>query len=79
VVSNPYALAIKDDTACIDAGANTLLSVALDGSVTGVTAFLVAPLLIQNYHLLIQGLPPGLDPENPRRKFNCNRYPQVSQ
>jgi len=39
-------------------GANTLLSVALDGSgVTGVTAFLVAPLLIQNYHLLIQGLP----------------------
>lgn len=62
VVTNPYALAIQGDTAyVVDAGANTLISVALDGSgITGVTPFTSRPFpnpFFQNGEFT---LPPGV-------------------
>ncbi|TVP61134.1 MAG: ScyD/ScyE family protein [Nodularia sp. (in: Bacteria)] len=69
IVSNPYALAIQGDTAYIaDAGANTLLSVALDGSgITGVVPFFSTPFENPEFPPLDpdQPLPPGID-------FNTN-------
>ncbi|MDB9376148.1 ScyD/ScyE family protein [Nodularia sphaerocarpa] len=57
VISNPYALAIQGDTAyVVDAGANTLISVALDGSgITDVVPFFSR--LFQN--AVFPELPPG--------------------
>lgn len=59
VISNPYALAIQDDTAYVaDAGANTLISVALDGSgITGVVPFFSTPFENPEF--------PPLDPDQP--------------
>lgn len=69
VITNPYALAIQGDTAyVVDAGANTLLSVALDGSgITGVTPFLSRPFDNPVFPPPVPGqpLPPGVIPGAP--------------
>ncbi|MCG6133460.1 MAG: ScyD/ScyE family protein [Nostoc sp. LLA-1] len=59
VITNPYALAIQGDTAYVaDAGANTLISVALDGSgITGVVPFFSRPFANPEF--------PPLDPDQP--------------
>jgi hypothetical protein len=65
VVSNPYAMAIKDDTAYVaDGGGNTIYSVKLDGS-EEVKAIPVPTQTINNpeYPPISPDLPPGLAPE----------------
>ncbi|HYW21679.1 MAG TPA: ScyD/ScyE family protein [Nodularia sp. (in: cyanobacteria)] len=69
VISNPYALAIQGDTAYVaDAGANTLISVALDGSgITDVVPFFSRPFENAVFPALPPGQepPPGVDPNAP--------------
>jgi len=65
VVSNPYAMAIKDDTAYVaDGGGNTIYSVKLDGS-EEVKAIPVPTQTVNNpeYPPISPDLPPGLAPE----------------
>lgn len=64
VISNPYALAIKGDTAYVaDGGGNTVYSVKLDGS--EVQALAVPTQLINNpeYPPISPNLPPGVVPD----------------
>ncbi len=64
IVSNPYSLAIKGDTAYVgDGGANTVYKVKLDGS--EVKAIPVPTQLINNpeYPPILPGLPPDIVPD----------------
>jgi hypothetical protein len=64
VISNPYALAIRGETAYVaDGGGNTIYSVKLDGS--GVDAIAVPTQLVNNpeYPPISPNLPPGVVPD----------------
>jgi hypothetical protein len=64
VISNPYALAIRGETAYVaDGGGNTVYSVKLDGS--GVEALPVPTQLVNNpeYPPISPNLPPGVVPD----------------
>ncbi|MBD1925196.1 ScyD/ScyE family protein [Trichocoleus sp. FACHB-90] len=72
VITNPYALTIKGNTAyVVDAGANTLVNVALDGSgITGVTPFFSRPFANPEFPPIdpnqpLPPPPPGVDPNAP--------------
>jgi PEP-CTERM motif len=76
VISNPYALAIKGDTAYVaDGGGNTIYSVKLDGS--GVKAIPVPKQLVKNpvFPPPIPGLPPGVVPDTPPAELLLQSVP----
>ncbi len=79
VITNPFAIAFKGNTAyVVDAGANDLVSVALDGS--GITRAVPLPLLpFANPQLPPPGpgiiVPPGIDPENPPQEILLQSVP----
>ncbi|MBW4557635.1 MAG: ScyD/ScyE family protein [Trichormus sp. ATA11-4-KO1] len=79
VITNPYALAIQGDTAYVaDAGANTLLSVALDGSgITNVVPFFSRPFENAVFPELPPGQqpPPGVDPDAPLNEIPLQPVP----
>lgn len=70
VITNPYALAIRGNTAYVaDGGGNVIYGVNLDGS--GVKALPVPTQLVSNpeYPPLSPNLPPGVIPDGPPPEF----------
>ncbi|HBE48602.1 MAG TPA: ScyD/ScyE family protein [Cyanobacteria bacterium UBA11369] len=76
VITNPYAIAIKNDTAYVaDGGGNTIYSVKLDGS--GAKAIPVPKQLVKNpvFPPPAPGLPPGVVPETPPEEILLQSVP----
>lgn len=76
VITNPYAIAIKGDTAYVsDGGGNSIYGVKLDGS--NVKAIPVPKQLVKNpvFPPPAPGLPPGVIPETPPEEILLQSVP----